>query len=117
MTCYSDEIKSLNDFRNNLVELTFDFEYKKNEEEIKLIALLKNLYKIPNEADITINYDMDKEVLGLESNVKLNVHDAVGFNLIKTEEYKCTDYNTGFKNIQSTCIFKYYFTSNYGGIL
>lgn len=109
MTIYSEEIKSLNDFRNNIVDLTFDYKSKVNDEEIKLLACLKELYQIPREASLTIDYDVDKNILVLTSTIKLNIHSEDGFRLMQREECRFTDLSGGFSIVEPQSTFKYVF--------
>ena len=108
MTIYSEEIKSLNDFRNNIVDLTFDYKSKVNDEEIKLLAYLKELYQIPREASLTLDYDVDKNILVLTSSIKLNIRSEDGFRLMQKEEVKFTQL-WGFNTIYPQYTFKYVF--------
>ena len=106
---YSEDINSLNDFRNNLVDVDFDYRSKVNDEEIKLLDCLCNLFGIPREADIHIDYDIEEGTFVLSSDVELSVWGVDGFRLLREEMVRSVDY-TGFSSlVDEVVMFKYYF--------
>lgn len=106
---YSEEIKTLNDFRNNLVDLDFNHRSKVNDEEIKVLDCLCSLFHIPREADIQITYDVGEAMFVLSSDIELNIHNVDGFRLLREEMIRTVDYRTYSSLVDEEIVFKYYF--------
>ena len=91
------------------MELETQHKMNVNDEEIKLYSLFRELYQIPYEADLHIDFDIDNNILILTSDTRLNIQSEDGFKLLKREEIKVTALSGGFNIINDEYTFKYYF--------
>lgn len=109
MDYYAMKIENLKDFRTNIEGISEAYRIEKTDEEVKLMYLLRKVFDIPFNATIWVEYDLDKEVLTLSSNMKLNIKSKEGFILMRDEELKSSRYDVNGSVLNNDYVYRYHF--------